>query len=295
MKNNKKNNKKNLDQLIVSDALFKDVYDDIHLLKAFLVAFFMYVGLDYQNAFQELDYYEEKYLKKAKRKQKDMRVDLLVYLKSYIIDIEPYTLLNESGLIKIRKYLSRIDGGQLRPKEDYESARKVIGIVIAYEVSESLKLDDHWFQRYNFKGEAPDYTPLSKDIEIFILRLDKLPKVDYYNAINYDLLLRHLWLMQETSEKKRKQIARGDEDLMTIATSPTDLRQDKELRKIYNWEENLKNVFYGEGRDNGRKDRNLEIARNMLKESPELGIEKMSRITGLSIETIEELKNELQR
>ena len=130
----------------------------------------MYVGFDYQNAFHELDYYEEKYLKKAKRKQKDMRVDLLVYLKSYIIDIEPYTLLNESGLIKIRKYLSRIDGGQLRPKEDYESARKVIGIVIAYEVSESLKLDDHWFQRYNFKGEGPDYTELSKDIEIFILR-----------------------------------------------------------------------------------------------------------------------------
>ena len=282
-KNKNKNNKKNLDQLIVSDALFKDVYDDVHLLKAFLVAFFMYVGLDYQNAFQELEHYEEKYLKKAKRKQKDMRVDLLVYLKSYIIDIEPYTLLNESGLIKIRKYLSRIDGGQLKPKEDYKSSRKVIGIVIAYEVSDNLKLDDHWFQRYNFKGEAPDYTPLSKDIEIFILRLDKLPKVDYYNAINYDLLLRHLWLMKETSEKKRKQIARGDDDLMTIATSPTDLRQDKELRKIYNWEENLKNVFYGEG----QTDRNLEIAKNMLEESD---VSYISKVTGLSIEAIEELK-----
>ena len=33
----------------------------------------------------------------------------------------------------------------------------------------------------------------------------------------------------------------------------------------------------------------------MLEESPELGIEKMSRITGLSVETIEELKKELQR
>ena len=37
----KKNEKKNLDQLIVSDALFKDVYDDVHLLKAFLVAFYV--------------------------------------------------------------------------------------------------------------------------------------------------------------------------------------------------------------------------------------------------------------
>ena len=280
----KKNNKKNLDQLIVSDALFKDVYSNVHLLISFLIAFFMYVGFDYHNVFEELEHYEEKYLKKAKRKQKDMRVDLLVYLKNYIIDIEPYTLLNESGLIKIRKYLSRIDGGQLRPKEDYESARKVIGIVIAYEVSESLKLDDHWFQRYNFKGEGPDYTELSKDIEIFILRLDKLPKVDYYNAINYDLLLRHLWLMQETSEKKRKQIAREDEDLMTIATSPTDLKQDKELRKIYNWEENLKNVFYGEG----QMDRNIEIAKDLLEKKYD--IQEIISITGLSIEEIEQLK-----
>ena len=74
----KKNNKKNLDQLIVSDALFKDVYSNVHLLKAFLVAFFMYVGLEYSNAFKELDYYEEKYLKKAKRKQKELRVDLFI-------------------------------------------------------------------------------------------------------------------------------------------------------------------------------------------------------------------------
>ena len=93
--------------------------------------------------------------------------------------------------------------------------------------------------------------------------------------------------MQETSEKKRKQIAREDEDLMTIATSPTDLKQDKELRKIYNWEENLKNVFYGEGRDNGRKDRNLEIAKNMLEESD---VSYISKVTGLSIEEIEQLK-----
>ena len=151
----KENNKKNLDPLIVSDALFKDVYSNVHLLISFLIAFFMYVGFDYHNVFEELEHYEEKYLKKAKRKQKDMRVDLLVYLKSYIIDIEPYTLLNEAGLIKIRKYISRVDGGQLKPKEEYKSSRKVIGIVIAYEVSDSLKLDDHWFQRYNFKGEGP--------------------------------------------------------------------------------------------------------------------------------------------
>ena len=79
---------------------------------------------------------------------------------------------------------------------------------------------------------------------------------------------------------------------MTIATSPTDLRQDKELRKIYNWEENLKNVFYGEGRDNGRKDRNLEIARKMLKKNSDISY--ISEITDLSISEIEELKEELE-
>ena len=78
---------------------------------------------------------------------------------------------------------------------------------------------------------------------------------------------------------------------MTIATSPTDLRQDKELHKIYNWEENLKNVFYGEGRDNGRKERNIEIARKMLKKNND--ISSISEITDLSISEIEELKKEM--
>ena len=71
---------------------------------------------------------------------------------------------------------------------------------------------------------------------------------------------------------------------MTIATNPADLRQDKELRKIYNWEENLKNVFYGEG----QTDRNLEIARKMLKKTDDISY--ISEITDLSIEEIEELK-----
>ena len=79
--------------------------------------------------------------------------------------------------------------------------------------------------------------------------------------------------------------------LITIATSPTDLRQDKELHKIYNWEENLKNVFYGEGRDNGRKERNIEIARKMLKKNND--ISSISEITDLSISEIEELKKEM--
>ena len=85
--------------------------------------------------------------------------------------------------------------------------------------------------------------------------------MDYYNAINYDLLLRHL---VNARDIRKKQIAWEDKDLMTIAPRPTDLRQDKELRKIYNWEENLKNVFYGEGHEDGRidgrSDRNIEIA-----------------------------------
>ncbi len=76
---------------------------------------------------------------------------------------------------------------------------------------------------------------------------------------------------------------------MTIATSPTDLRQDKELRKIYNWKENLKNVFYGEGRDDGRR----EIARKMLKKNSDISY--ISEMTDLSIEEIEEIKEEMTK
>ena len=86
--------------------------------------------------------------------------------------------------------------------------------------------------------------------------------------------------------EKRVQIAREDEELMTIALYPTDIRKDKELYKCYNWLENTKNIIYGEGSE----DKAIEIAQKMLMKNEDISY--ISEITGLSINEIEDLKNE---
>ena len=99
--------------------------------------------------------------------------------------------------------------------------------------------------------------------------------------------------MIETSQKIRKQIAREDDDLMTIATDPTKYMHDDSIYQYYNAEVKARAIGYGDGKEDGRRDEKIEIAKSILKESPELGLEKIAKITGLTIENLDELKNEM--
>ena len=289
-----KHDKKTKKHYILSDILFKKIYGQSGPLTSLLKAFFWHIH--YEEPLGEIQSFKERNLEKTKRNQKDMRTDILVYTNNYIIILEAYTHLNMEGLLKAGKYVSKIDGEQLQESENYIDGRKVILIIIADHVSSSLNLEEAWCQKYNYKGEKPKYNELPLENEIFILRVDKLPKVGYYDARN-DLLLKHLRLMKETSQKIRKQIAREDEDLMTIAMGPTTFMHDESMYKYYNAEVKAKAIAYGdgkeEGRIEGRRDEKIEIAKSMLEETPELGMDKISKITGLTIEKINQIKEDL--
>ena len=149
-------------------------------------------------------------------------------------------------------------------------------------MSKNLNLPNRWFQKYNFKGEGPEYKELPSNIELYILNVDKAKEMGYNDGEN-DLLLRHLQMIGEKSLKKIRQIAREDEDLMILAANAEDFRQ---ARKAKRWtsEEKERVIAYGEGKD----DMANEIAKAMLEESD---VSYISKVTGLSIENIEELKN----
>ncbi len=272
-------------QYLLEDYLFKKIYSQPDLLKAFLRDF-----ADYANCPELLEDIEtistETILDNYKRNQKEMRADILIYFKNIILDFEGYSTLNKEGMYKFENYISRLNGGQLRKHEEHKNVKKVISIVVVDEVEGNIGLEDTWFQRYNFKGESPNYHELPFHTEIFILRLDMLPKVEYYDVNNN--LLRHLMLMKETSPKVRLQIAREDKDLMTIAAYPTEVMQDKVLSSAYTFEEKQKTICYGEGKEDGREERNIEITKAMLNKHCDISL--ISEVTDLSIEEIEKLK-----
>ena len=74
---------------------------------------------------------------------------------------------------------------------------------------------------------------------------------------------------------------------MILVANKKDLKQAKRVAKKWASVDMELVIAYGEGKD----DKAEEIAKAMLKKIPELSMKKISEITGLSIENIEELKN----
>ena len=74
---------------------------------------------------------------------------------------------------------------------------------------------------------------------------------------------------------------------MTIATDPTKYMHDDSIYQYYNAEVKARAIGYGDGKEDGRNDRNIEIAKSMLAKSD---VSYISEITGLSIEEINKLQ-----
>ncbi len=266
---------------ILTDVLFKYIYREEKSLKSFLKGFFEYIKEE--ECLKEINAQIEYIFKKNRWKEKEKRGDILVYTKKYIISLEAQTSLNLSSLRKDLKYLSSIDAEDLDQKKEYKDAPKIIGIILAKNISPSLGLSKSWFQKYNYKSEGPEYKKLPSNIDVYILDIDKAKEIRYYEGEN-NLLLRHLQIIGETSKKKRRQIARESEELMIIADKGTRFYNNRKFLKSNNMYDNARIMGYGEGVD----DRNIEIAKNMLRDGA--SVDYISKITNLSIEEIEKIQ-----
>ena len=68
---------------------------------------------------------------------------------------------------------------------------------------------------------------------------------------------------------------------------------DEFCNTMFTMENKIKETGRAEGKIEGKLERNHEIAKSMLKETPELGLLKISKITGLSNKELQKLKNEI--
>lgn len=98
------------------------------------------------------------------------------------------------------------------------------------------------------------------------------------------------------AESKNEEIEKAKKELEKLAMNPED-RELYELRlKAIRDEMNIRYSGYidgmaegeAKGRAEGKNERNIEIAKNMLKEN--VNIQFISKMTGLNLEEIEKLK-----
>ena len=249
----------------------------------------------------------EHVLDKTKIDDKALKCDTLIELKNYIIDLEMYSIFNNTNVEKSKQYICRIYGTQIKRGEKYKP-KPTIQINIC---KKSIIKEKELISKYgilNYSTGKPH--AFGNDLNIYLVELDKVNKGEYNVGIS-DRLLKHFNMFNADSYEKLNEIAKGDELFMTISECLQDFLNDEETKKLFdhdlwtareNQEEGEKRgLIKGrrQGRRQGRKqgllqgklEKQLEIAKKMLLANKP--IEEVITFTELSKNDVLNLKKQL--
>ena len=202
------------------------------------------------------------------------------------LQVEPYPYMDKRML----EYWGSMYDAKINSGDSYEVLKPTISILIAdYKIS-NLKHISKYHTIWNLREKEFTDTVLTNDIEMHIL---EIPKIND-NEMLKDELVQWLRFIKEPENKgvekfmeenkylkqARKELEHlsGDQDFKRLLESRAGFLRDVDA-KMY--------VAREEGREEGKKQNQLEIARRMKKEN--IDIEQISRITNLTREEIEEL------
>ena len=133
-------------------------------------------------------------------------------------------------------------------------------------------------------------------IEIIDINLEKLRQIDYNTLVKSDdmTLEKALYLFVCDDIEKLNAIYEGDKLMKKLMKENEDLLKNFDEMLYYDRDKMFLNACYEKGYDKGkqeaRQERNIEIAKELLK--LEVPIEKIMMATGLSKEEILTIKNE---
>ena len=202
------------------------------------------------------------------------------------LQVEPYPYMDKRML----EYWGSMYDAKINSGDSYEVLKPTISILIADYKITNLKHISKYHTIWNLREKEFTDTVLTNDIEMHIL---EIPKIND-NEMLKDELVQWLRFIKEPENKgvekfmeenkylkqARKELEHlsGDPDFKRLLESRAGFLRDVDA-KMY--------VAREEGREEGKKQNQLEIARRMKKEN--IDIEQISRITNLTREEIEEL------
>ena len=217
-------------------------------------------------------------------KLKDYRMDLIFKKYDDIVIIEMNNG-NISQSLKGRYYLYRAAGNRLVTGETYRPTTTKLIMFNNYcndKLSE-LKLANYTL---NDKNNNLDI----EDIEIYEIYLPNYHKMCYDKC---DKIEKRLWLFSEKDIEEMKRVVDNEEDKAIIEELER-LSMDEKFFFDYDHEKVNKMLMNTEkelGKQEGKKETAIEIAKKLLLKN--LNVEEIIEITGLSIDEIEQLKNEI--
>jgi predicted transposase/invertase (TIGR01784 family) len=204
------------------------------------------------------------------------------------VQLQDYGNMDKRSLF----YWSREFANGLSRSEDYNLLPNVIAInIVNFEVA---KIDDFHATFHLWEDTRKDYL-LTDALEIHFIDVKKFNALPEKDIVNNPL---HRWLTffdQNISDDLLKELIGMDTAISKANEKMTFLSNDKEMLRLYNMRE-MAQIDYNsgmlkaraEGKTEGRCERDIEIARNMvLDEEP---VDKIIRYTSLTVEEIEKLR-----
>ena len=214
-----------------------------------------------------------------------------------IVDIE-MQVNNEGNIIeRDLYYLTKLYSEQLKNKENYKNAKKVIIInLLGYNffktnspyhkitLKENKNKENMYVKLYEVEEEFN-----TDKIQIYVVEIPKYLMLE--NKENPSELDQWMWLFSGKKEMIKMALSKGAQAIKKAYKELEYLSQDEQARQEYDEyveaKFNKSMIMHFE-REKGKKERNIEIVKNMLKSN--LSVETIMAVTGLTEKEIENIK-----
>ena len=230
----------------------------------------------------------EVFLDKTKLNDKGITSDVLAKSGDEVINLEMYTTFEDDDFEKSLTYLTRIYGTRLEIGEKYQNQPKVTqyNFCMSSHVSGINEFETDFLFMDRITSNI-----ITNKIEGYIYRLDKLDDV-VYDDDRKEELRRIMKMMYAKTKEERLEIAKGSEILMDLAQVMEEFVNDEDVLKFKSLtrknEEIARRNGRREGIEEGIQTRNMEIAKNLLKDH--LDINTIMQYTGLTKQEILKLQ-----
>ena len=214
--------------------------------------------------------------------------DVVLENDEFYVNLEINYYNHETSDIKNGLYLCHLLLRQVKKAKEYEALKKVYQINLnSYDA-----LGKEEFIYHSKLYEKKYHIERSDFIEIIDINLEKLRQIDYNTLVKSEdmTLEKALYLFVCDDIEKLNAIYEGDKLMKKLMKENEDLLKDFDEMLYYDRDKMFENACYEKGYEKGKKERNEELAKDMLIANEP--IEKIVQFSKLSKEEILNLKDE---
>ena len=210
--------------------------------------------------------------------------------KEYI-NVEMQVYNKKNLLERILYYWAKIYTRNIKKKEDYIELKKTIEVLIVdFEIKQLKELGYH--SKWKIIEEKDRKLILTDDLEIHIIEINKIKKLTEKEK-NKELV-KWIYFLEEPDGEKVKEYMKSDSGIKEAKGKLETMSEDERMQiladlrlKAIMDEKAIKGLAYEEGKEEGKKENTIEIAKKMKSEN--IDIATIKRITGLTEEEIKKL------